>query len=244
MKKKKKRQYRASSLLMVLTVLGMITMGLMIFVDLMPYIEGEVAYKKLNDKYVNVQQDKKMINFEALKMINPDIVGWISFDEPKKINYPVVKSKDNEEYLMKTFEGKYNKYGSIFMDKDNDRSFNDKNTIIYGHNLGFGTGMFSELTKYKNSDFRNKYPYFYIHTVSGESKKYKIFFADYIKNTDRNYQNRFADAEDFSNYLAFLNDQITMNQLTLDSKIVSLSTCAKPDVVDDDRFLVQGVLVS
>ncbi|MGG5304864.1 SrtB family sortase [Enterococcus pernyi] len=242
-KKEAKKHFRISSILMLFTFIGLIVVGGRIIIETLPYIEGEKYYKKLSESYVKGQPNNKKIDFDALKIINSDIVGWLIFDEPKNINYPIVKSKDNKEYLTKTFQGTYDKYGSIFMDKDNNERFSDENTIIYGHNLGFGIGMFSELPTYQNSDFRKKYPYFYIYTISGEVKKYKIFFANYVKNTDKNYQNRFVNLDDYSNYLAFLNSQLNEEQLTAESKIVSLSTCAKPDVIDDKRFLVQAILV-
>lgn len=40
------------------------------------------------------------VDFDELKGINPDTVGWIRFyPEPSIINYPIVQTTDNEKYL-------------------------------------------------------------------------------------------------------------------------------------------------
>ena len=44
------------------------------------------------------------VDLEAVKAQNPDTVGWIILPD-SRINYPLVKSKDNTDYLTTTFEG-------------------------------------------------------------------------------------------------------------------------------------------
>ena len=55
----------------------------------------------LYDKYesMNILE----VNFDNLKSINPDTVGWIKVPGTK-INYPFVHTKDNEYYLKHTFD--------------------------------------------------------------------------------------------------------------------------------------------
>ena len=72
---------------------------------LVPYYTGGKEYDEIQDLAVEADADGTgfSVDFNALLEINPDTIAWIRFDEPSIINYPVVKSADNEEYLTKTF---------------------------------------------------------------------------------------------------------------------------------------------
>ena len=86
--------------------------------------------------------------------INKNIVGYIKIDNTS-INYPILKGKDNIEYLSKNYKDEYSFSGSIFLDYRNN-NFNDSYSIVYGHNLYRG-GMFSDIRKYKDESFFNKH---------------------------------------------------------------------------------------
>ena len=47
------------------------------------------------------------VEFDQLKTENPNIIGWIRFDNQDGlgINYPIVYSGDNEKYLRKDIYG-------------------------------------------------------------------------------------------------------------------------------------------
>mgnify|MGYP000152254174 FL=1 len=66
---------------------------------------------------------------KKLLEMNSDVVGWIRFDEPSEINYPVVQGRDNEEYLKRTFEANTNKLGTLFVDVNNPGEFFGKKYI-------------------------------------------------------------------------------------------------------------------
>lgn len=82
------------------------------------------------------------VDFDELIATNSDCVGWI-YVPSIDISYPVVQSKDNKEYLTKTFYGKKNNSGCIFNDATIDSAFRQK-TILYGHNMKDGS-MFAKL---------------------------------------------------------------------------------------------------
>ena len=77
------------------------------------YNKGDKEYQKIQDLVINTEKkdDTKeeafSVDFEKLLEMNSDVVGWIRFDEPSEINYPVVQGRDNEEYLKRTFEAKH-----------------------------------------------------------------------------------------------------------------------------------------
>lgn len=130
------------------------------------------AYKLISIYYLNYQEGKEKdavqevakvpknpekedftIDWKALKEKNPEVVGWILIPDTD-ISYPIVQGSDNSYYLNHTFEKKENYAGAIFMDAGADASFQDRNTIIYGHNVKHGT-MFAELEKFKEQAFLN-----------------------------------------------------------------------------------------
>lgn len=175
--------------------------------------------------------------------MNSDVVGWIRFDEPSEINYPVVQGRDNEEYLKRTFEANTNKLGTLFVDVNNPGDFSGRNTFIYGHNMKNGS-MFAQLLKYKDDSFYKEHPYFYIYTPDGKVRTYEIFSAGVVKDTSDSYIMDYADDAAFQTYIDYIKQQSaypTSAEVTTASKIVSLSTCT--NVRDDERFLVHGVMI-
>lgn len=218
-----------------------------LIVQLAPYYSGGKEYDKVKEEAVtvdtNVEGDGFKVDFDALLKQNPDTIGWIRFDEPSVISYPIVKSVDNEEYLTKTFAANDNKLGAIFQDMRNNPDFTDRNTFVYGHNLNVGGEMFSTLNKYAEEDFAKKYPYFYIYTPGGKLT-YKVFSAATVKDDAECYSIFYPTEKAYTDYLQMSKDISNYKvdvELDIQSKIVSLSTCT--NVLEEDRFLVQGVLV-
>ena len=90
------------------------------------YNTSDKTYEKLQDEYA-VDDSKKNddsseaqspwyddidIDFAGLRSENPDVVGWIYF-ENEDISYPVMYSGDNSYYLRKTFKREHATAGSI-----------------------------------------------------------------------------------------------------------------------------------
>lgn len=78
---------------------------------------------------------------EALQKINPDICGWIRF-ENLPIDYPVVQTTDNDFYLTHDYKKKKSPYGAIFLDVR--CNWQSKNRSLHGHNMDDGS-MFAPL---------------------------------------------------------------------------------------------------
>lgn len=219
----------------------------------LPYYTGGQEYDKVKEMAVKEKEpeeegeevtDTFQVDFNALLAENPDTVAWIRLEEPAIISYPVVKSRDNEEYLTKTFSANDNKLGAIFLDMRCHSSFTDRNSIIYGHNLKVGGEMFSQLNAYADEEFCKQHPYFYIYLPDGTTKVYQVFSAGVVKATADNYDVEFGTDEEFQNYLELCRNSSNYQveaELNSGSRIVSLSTCT--NVQEDERFLVQGVLI-
>lgn len=252
MSKKKKQQKRArfnvaSSVVLVVAVCVFVFSLYQLVSMLVPYYSGGKIYDEIKDLAITADEDGSgfQVDFDALLKENSDTVAWIRFDEPAIINYPVVKSADNSDYLTKTFTANDNKLGAIFMDMRNSSDFSDRNTFIYGHHLNVGGEMFSELLEYESESFCKEHPNFYIYTPDGHVRTYTVFSAGVVKDTADNYKIEYASDAEYEEYLKLCQDSSNYTvdvELNAQSQIVSLSTCT--NVRDDERFLVQGVLTA
>ena len=250
-KRSKKRQQKRTAFNIGSTVVLIAAVCVFVFslyqlvMTLVPYYTGGQEYDQIRDLAIKAEDNGEgfSVDFDALLEQNADTVAWIRFDEPSQINYPVVKSADNTDYLTKTFVANDNKLGAIFMDYRNNSDFSDRNTFIYGHHLNVGGEMFSELLQYEDESFCKEHPNFYIYTPDGKVRMYTIFSAGVAKDTADNYNITYESDEAFTEYLNICKESSNYQvdvELNAQSKIVSLSTCT--NVRDDERFLVQGVL--
>lgn len=84
---------------------------------------------------------------DELVKINKDTAGWVTV-YGTNIDYPVMKGKDDNEYLNKTATGEYLVSGSIFMSYLNKKDFSDPYVLLYGHHMANGS-MFGDIDKFK-----------------------------------------------------------------------------------------------
>ena len=248
-RKKKGGSNIVSNIILVIAIVVFAVSAYKLYGIFSEYNKGDKEYQKIQDLVINTEKkdDTKeeafSVDFEKLLEMNSDVVGWIRFDEPSEINYPVVQGRDNEEYLKRTFEANTNKLGTLFVDVNNPGDFSGRNTFIYGHNMKNGS-MFAQLLKYKDDSFYKEHPYFYIYTPDGKVRTYEIFSAGVVKDTSDSYIMDYADDASFKTYIDYIKQQSaypTSAEVTTASKIVSLSTCT--NVRDDERFLVHGVMI-
>lgn len=164
-------------------------------------------------------------NEEELKSINSNYKIWIQIQNTN-INYPVVQGADNEFYLNHNFKGESNISGTIFIESENDID-NDKNIILYGHNMRNGT-MFNNITKYKDSDFfyeNNKINIIMNNTLF----QYEVFSVYVDKVSNINLDMNFVNNEEFITYAnnekkkSMYNSNIDFKE---DDKLLTLMTCS------------------
>ncbi len=253
-KKVQKKKGNILSTIIIAIAASVFVFSLFMLVDsLAPYFEGGQEYDEVRKLVIKQEvveteegeeEERFIVDFDLLKQQNADTIAWIRMDEPSVISYPIVKSRDNSEYLTQTFTANDNKLGTIFADMNCASDFSDRNTIIYGHNMKVGGEMFSQLDSYKDAEFCRENPYFYVYTPDKKVRTYQVFSAGVVKDTAKNYTLSFGSDEEFLNYLdtckASSNYAVNVD-LNKDSKIVTLSTCT--NINEDERFIVQGVLV-
>lgn len=182
------------------------------------------------------------IDFQALKEINPEVVGWIYY-EPFETNYPIVRGTDNEYYTNYTYERVANPAGAIFLEYLNKPDFSNYNTIIYGHNMRNGT-MFGSLKKFLTDEsIIEKNPYFYVFTET-QAFMYEIaavYVTDYMSDT----YNLIKNEEEQAEYIKYIDSVATWKwdkEIHPQDKIATMSTCH--GLHGNNRTVVHGVLIA
>jgi len=201
-----------------------------------------------------IEEEPRLINvdfdmdYDALKAINSDLVGWIYY-EGVDLSYPVVMDKGNDYYENYTFENEKNNSGAIFMDYLCKVNFESFNTIIYGHNMRNGS-MFGSLNKIiDDQTIVDEYPYFYVFTKD-EAMMYKIVSAYYTTNKSNTYNitidYTLYDMRDYVEYMdqvsKYRDEEFFNEDITEDTKICTLSTCH--GLHSNVRTVIHGVLVA
>lgn len=195
---------------------------------------------------INVKKAENPIDFDSLTSKNPDIYSWIYIPETN-VNYPVCRHNlDDNFYLEHDIYKNYSFAGAIYSQFCNRRDYNDRVTVLYGHNMADGS-MFADLHKYKDKDFFEANRYFYIYT---ENRKLTYEIVSAFVYDDRHIMNTFdfSDDEVFLDYLEMIMDPHSMTyniregvELDINDKVVVLSTCLNSG---EGRYLVQGVLTN
>lgn len=193
----------------------------------------------VNDEASSEKEQVVTIDFEGMKKEYKDITGWI-YSPNTKINYPVVKSKDNAEYLKTMPNGKYNSAGSIFADCRNGEFGQERNYIIYGHNMK-NDSMFGSLSEYKKQAFYQAHPVIYYTTPE---KEYELkVFAGFVTSSASECYIIDHTEESLAEYMANAKKKSTFKSDTeynTGDNIVTLSTCSSD--YKDARYVLIAIV--
>ena len=272
--KRKKKQSFIHYLIPTVLFISMIVFGGLFLRDFLEYRAAEDEYASLQDHIVISEEPKKeapkkekageeefddepeeepvdllhphfQIDYGALSGVNADFTAVLHVPA-LSITYPVVKSKDNEEYLHRTFEGKANFAGSIFLDANAKGSYDHKNTFIFGHNMKNGT-MFGKLKYFLRDDqLANSNPYVFLCRPEGITR-YRIF-SYYLTTVESPIYNDFEGDKGYDQYLSLIQRLSSYRNYPKDSidfsqrpDIITLSICSGPSG-GNQRFIVQAAL--
>ena len=181
------------------------------------------------------------VDFDALRVTCPDIVGWIEIPGTV-IDYPIVQGEDNVFYLKHLPDGTANVNGSIMMDQVNSPVFADDVTILHGHHMRSGA-MFGDLNEYEREAYYLEHPMMRLYTPAGDYDV-AIFAAYSVDGATFAYPTVFSGREGFE---AFLHRARTRSYFQTDvevaygDRILMLSTCAY--AYENERFLVVGKIL-
>lgn len=179
------------------------------------------------------------IDFEGLKGINPDIIGWI-YIPGTQVNYPILQHpSDDSYYLHHTPEGNENILGSVYTYASFSKDFTDPHMILFGHNMSSGQ-MFGELSNYTDRGFYGEYPYVYIY-LPGKSMKCIIYSAYACSVGDATFTKGYGfNTAEFADFIRHTKDMSCWDSgitpTSVDS-IITLSTCTDAGYASE-RFIV------
>jgi sortase B len=183
-------------------------------------------YEKIID--LPFTRAEKIMNerFKNIISVNPEVVGWIKIGDTR-IDYPVVKTENNEYYLNHNIYKESSRAGSVFMDYRNDYEAKDLHTILYGHTMKDGS-MFTDLIKYKSQEFYLKNPVINFSTLY-EDLLWEIF-SIYVTDTEFYYiKTDFESSYDYKVFIEKIRKRSLYNTgVTASEKdnILTLSTCS------------------
>ena len=197
----------------------------------------------------SMEEPAILAKYEALYQANNDLVGWLSI-EGMEIDYPVMRSEDDEFYLHHNFQGEEDKYGCLYVRNRADVDTPGTNFLIYGHNMRDGS-MFGDLDLYRKKSFYQEHAVIQFDTLY-EERSYEIvavflsqvyaeqddvfkYYQFYEAETEEEFQYFYDNIKELALYDTVVTDEYGDTFLTL-------STCAYH--VTDGRLAVVAKRIS
>lgn len=246
MKQKKKRTaiQRLGDVVILLIIIALLgTAAYLLYQEFFPNNTPVLKMQVMENK----EDGTVAIDWNALKAMNSDTVGWLSI-EGTNIDTPIVQTTDNDRYLYTAFDGSSDERGVPFLDKDYQWGVS-KNAVIYGHStMRSGVHvMFDDLMSYADDpSYADTYGKIVLKRPPelGGDATYQIF-AILIQEADYDYrQMNFADDQSFTDYYTRIqNDSIYHNPgitVAPGDEILTLSTCIFNVGLNDGRLAVIG----
>ena len=165
-------------------------------------------------------------SFKELQSINPEVIAWLHV-YGTNINYPVTQGHDNMKYVNTNAEGFYSLSGAIFLDADNNRNFDDFNSILYGHHME-KKAMFGEIGTFSDKKVFDAHRY---GSLYFNGKEHGIEFIAFIHTDAYDYE-IFRPGVREKNRRAYLDNllakstHVRYTKVTEQNQIILLSTCS------------------
>lgn len=187
------------------------------------------------------------IDFATLQAQNADVYAWITVPGTS-VDYPILQSQDdNSFYLTHALDKSESAAGAIYTEVYNSKTFEDPNTVIYGHDMKNGS-MFGTLHDYMDRSFFDTNREIIIY-MPDQILHYQIFAAYLYDDRHLLLSFDFWDEDVYQSYLdsvfsirdmsSYIDTSIAV---TKEDKIITLSTCYGSS--ENQRYLVQAVLIS
>lgn len=211
------------------------------------YQVAKSAYTNISEKTAKVdpKQFTGVVEWKALKKVNPDVQGWL-YQKGTVINYPVVQGTDNDTYLHTRFDKQWSGGGTLFVDCRMEKDFKGFNSIIYGHHMKDGS-MFRSIRGYTKEDgYYDKHKTLELATPHG-NYHLVVFSAFITKATDEDTYKMTYDEAEKQAYIdrAWERSELPITKNSVDvtknDRLVTLSTCAYD--YEEARYIVMCKMV-
>lgn len=181
-----------------------------------PYAEAEMKYQVLQEYAVKQETDglDRKIDFDSLKQINPDIIGWL-YAPQIGVDLPILKGETDQEYLYRSYDGEESIAGALFTFADTGERLLDPHICIFGHKLQSGE-MFGELDRFQDNGFLEENNRIYLYTPE-RSKELIVEETLVCAKDDAIFQNDWENGSE---------------------QIVTLVTCTSASSSSAERFCV------
>lgn len=188
------------------------------------------AQDDVTGSYIESRAENGMLEeYYDLYAKNNDLRGWLRIPGTV-IDYPVVQYGDNDFYLHKDFDKKYQYSGIPFLDYQSAE--NSMNMIIYAHNMKDGS-MFAALADYEDKSFYEQHKDIVYDTVYDRGK-YEIIgaFRTKVGSKDEFKYYEYADIETEERFTEYL-EKVKKHSFydtgvwaDYGDSLLTLSTCA------------------
>lgn len=182
-----------------------------------------------------IESEEDLLLLQKYQDYNSDVVGIIRIDGTV-LNHPIVQTVEDEEYyLYKDLDKKYNSHGVPFLSKDSQMEGQGGNCVVYGHNIyKISRDVFADLMGYKDVEYYKDHPIIETVSVSG-TRKWLIFAYFIVDNSD-------ADPFQYSDVTSFMSERAFEEyiyevqkrnwldvplDLSMGDTILTLSSCSK-----------------
>lgn len=249
------KEYSMSKLQIALIVLFMIILLICAGILFLDWYDGYKSEKEKEQLASQMQSAAQQITapmgendilpaFRSFYQQNKDTVGWVKINGTP-IDYVVVQTDNNDDYLRSAYDGSYNRNGTIFLDWQSKFNPKGRNIVIYGHNMKT-QAMFSTLDEYTSVKYYQEHPVVEFNTLY-EYSKYKIFAVvlmdaspDGTSSGDEfKLYSQFSSDDSFMNYIKTIRAHSLLDidvDVRKDDKIISLVTCSYD--IDDGRYAI------
>ena len=182
-----------------------------------------------------IESEEDLLLLQKYQDYNSDVVGIIKI-EGTVLNHPIVQTVEDEEYyLYKDLDKKYNSHGVPFLSKDSQMEGQGSNCVVYGHNIyKISRDVFADLMGYKDVEYYKEHPV--IETVSESGTRKWLIFAYFIVDNSDADPFQYSDVTSFMSERAFEEYIYEVQKrnwldvpldLSMGDTILTLSSCSK-----------------